>query len=91
MPLPAGAEATRFTVAGEELAVLSFPLIDPDLPRGVTRAESEVVRLLLAGKTNAEIAQARGTSLRTVANQVQSIFKKLGVSSRAELVALLAG
>ena len=40
---------------------------------------------------NSAIAEARGTSVRTVANQIQAIFKKLGVSSRSELVALLSG
>ncbi len=36
---------------------------------------------------NAQIAAARGTATRTVANQVARLFQKLGVRSRAELVA----
>lgn len=89
--LPDGTEATRFTVGGRELAVLSFPLPPAVLPRTLTHAEREVLALLLDGQKNSAIAEARGTSARTVANQIQAIFKKLGVSSRSELVALLSG
>lgn len=47
--------------------------------------ELEVVRLVLAGKTNREIAEALGKSPRTVAGQLGSVMRKLGVSSRTEL------
>jgi DNA-binding NarL/FixJ family response regulator len=50
-------------------------------------AEKDILCRILAGASNAEIAAARATSMRTVANQVASIFKKLGVSSRRELIA----
>ncbi len=53
----------------------------------LTAAEQEVAALLLDGRDNAGIAKERGTSLRTTANQVASIFRKLGVSSRGELAA----
>ena len=56
---------------------------------GLTSAEQEVVALLLDGHDNASIAAARKTSPRTTANQVASIFRKLGVASRAELAASL--
>jgi DNA-binding CsgD family transcriptional regulator len=42
------------------------------------------------GQSNAAIAKARGTHVRTVANQLAALFRKLGVASRAELRALLA-
>lgn len=44
---------------------------------------------MIGGSTNADIAERRGASERTVANQVQSIFHKLNVRSRGELVARL--
>jgi DNA-binding CsgD family transcriptional regulator len=47
--------------------------------------ELEVVRLVLAGKTNREIADALCKSPRTVAGQLGSVMRKLGVSSRTEL------
>lgn len=48
-------------------------------------AEREVARLAREGRSNAEIACARGTSPRTVANQLARIYKKLGVGSRVAL------
>jgi DNA-binding CsgD family transcriptional regulator/tetratricopeptide (TPR) repeat protein len=47
--------------------------------------ELEVIRLVLAGKTNREIADALCKSPRTVAGQLGSVMRKLGVSSRTEL------
>ena len=47
--------------------------------------ELEVVRLVLAGKTNREIAELLAKSPRTVAGQLGSVMRKLGVSSRTEL------
>jgi len=44
---------------------------------------------VLEGQSTASVAQARGTSPRTIANQIATIFRKLGVSSRAELAAKL--
>lgn len=52
-------------------------------------SERDVARGLIDGKTNAEIAQVRGTSARTIANQVAAIFRNYGVSSRAELARCL--
>lgn len=52
-------------------------------------SEREVARGLLDGKSNAEIAQVRGTSTRTIANQVAAIFRTYGVGSRAELARCL--
>lgn len=68
-----------------DLVVLTFPLAcEP--AAALTDSESHVLELLLDGMTNAEIAARRGTTPRTVANQVQSLFDKLGVRSRLELV-----
>ena len=53
----------------------------------LTAAEEEVVALVLEGLSNAGIARRRRTRQRTVANQLASIFRKLGVSSRSELAA----
>jgi len=53
----------------------------------LTFAEQAVFSALLSGQSNQEIAASRGRSLRTIANQVAAIFQKLGVGSRAELVA----
>jgi DNA-binding CsgD family transcriptional regulator len=54
--------------------------------RLLTPAEQAVLERLLAGESNVAIARRRGTSARTVANQVASIFKKIGVGSRRQLL-----
>jgi DNA-binding NarL/FixJ family response regulator len=53
----------------------------------LTEAERAVVSGVLRGLSNAQIAADRGASVRTVANQLASIFRKLGVRSRHELIA----
>ena len=55
----------------------------------LTRAERDVLVTVLAGRTNCYIALARGTSEKTVANQVSQILRKSGSSSRRELRARL--
>ncbi len=70
-----------------ELAVLSFTL-PRDSAITLSSAESDVARHVLAGRSNSEIAALRRCSTRTVANQVASVFRKLRVRSRLELVAL---
>jgi DNA-binding CsgD family transcriptional regulator len=75
---------------GEVYAVLSIPTSKERVSDDLTPAEREVLALLLDGRSNAEIAIERRTSVRTVANQVAALFRKLGVSSRRELVALSA-
>jgi DNA-binding CsgD family transcriptional regulator len=74
-------------VGGETLLVISFPIDEPHLSPQLTDAEAEVARLAIDGLSNAMIAARRGTSLRTVANQMASILRKLGVQSRRELAA----
>jgi DNA-binding NarL/FixJ family response regulator len=58
-----------------------------EIPRfdGLAQAEREVAGLAVLGLSNAEIGARRGTSLRTVANQLARVYRKLGVGSRAEL------
>ena len=53
----------------------------------LTPAEREVLEGVILGRSNREIAERRGSSLRTVANQVAALLKKHGVGSRSELSA----
>ena len=50
-----------------------------------------MVRLVASGCSNREVAERRRASVHTVSNQLAAIYEKLGVSSRYELVARLAG
>jgi DNA-binding NarL/FixJ family response regulator len=81
---PRGLLAERLEVQGDEFLLLAFPAERGDLS-GLTSAEQEVASELLQGRSYQEIARQRGTTSGTVANQVRSIFRKLGVRSRSEL------
>jgi two-component system, NarL family, response regulator NreC len=62
----------------------------PDGPVGalaeLTDRELDVLRLIALGHTNNEIAQQLFLSVRTVETHRAHIQRKLGVSTRAELV-----
>lgn len=81
---------TIFTCGAETFAVLSLPTVSLPLPDALSAAEQDICQLLLTGASNAEIAERRGTKVRTIANQVASILRKLGAASRSELPAVLA-
>ncbi len=49
--------------------------------------EYEVLRLIAAGRSNAEIAAALFISPRTATTHATNILNKLGLSSRAEVIA----
>ena len=59
----------------------SFP---DHLTNRLSAREVEVLRLIAAGKTNQEIADALFISLSTVATHVRNIFDKANVANRAE-------
>lgn len=52
----------------------------------LTKREREIVYLVAAGMTNAEISEKLGLSEHTVKNYMFRIFDKIGVSSRVELI-----
>ncbi len=80
----------RFDSLDGEMMVMEFPIDETTGGDALTPAEHAVVAAIEAGKSNGQIARERGTSARTVANQVASLFRKLNVGSRAELVATRA-
>jgi len=56
-------------------------------PLGLTARESEVLRLVAAGRSNPEIAAELFISAKTASVHVSNILAKLGVSSRGEAAA----
>jgi DNA-binding CsgD family transcriptional regulator len=87
---PRGLFAEKLDVQGDEFLLLAFPAERGDLS-GLTSAEQEVASELLQGRSYQEIARQRGTTSGTVANQVRSIFRKIGVRSRSELARKTSG
>ncbi len=57
----------------------SSPLLEP-----LSSQERRVLRLLVAGRSNREIAQELVVSVNTIRTQVQSIYRKLLVKNRVE-------
>lgn len=88
--MPPAERVGRLDVHGEELALFDWPAA-PSLPASLPAAEREVAALALQGLSNDDIARARGTSARTVANQLASVYRKLGIGSRLQLFAFGAG
>jgi len=61
------------------------------LQQGVlTEREIDVAGYVAAGKTNGEIARTISVTRRTVEFHVANIFRKLDLTSRVELAAMLA-
>jgi len=55
----------------------------------LTHSELSVVAMVIEGNSHAQIAERRQTSVRTVANQIASVYRKLRVSSRMGLLCYL--
>src|SRR5260221_8071892 len=79
-PLP-GRQARPRPPQGAVPRMLSEPL---------SRQEQLVLRRLCAGQTYVEMAEAFVVSPNTIKTQVSSIYRKLGVSRRAEAIAAAA-
>ena len=84
--------AKRVLAQNQRLSRQSIRASRPDieLAQDLSAAEYGVTRLLVEGKSYAQIAELRQTSRRTVANQLASAFRRLDISGRSELLCLLA-
>ena len=58
-----------------------------DVPGGLTSREVEVLRLIVKGKSNPQIADELFISAKTVGNHVSNILNKTDSSSRSEAAA----
>ena len=81
------AVAEALAVAAPAVAARPRPPVHAARPAGLTGRELEVLRLLVSGRSNPEIAKALFISTRTAQTHVQHIFDKLDVNSRAGAVA----
>jgi DNA-binding CsgD family transcriptional regulator len=88
--------ALPFDVARVEAEALLAALVEriesPEspalaVPGGLTPREEDVVRLIAAGRSNREIADALFVGQSTVISHVRNIFAKLGLDSRTAVAA----
>jgi len=79
------ARVTRWAPSSH-LSIISLERFDDHLEAVLTPAECHVARLVMDGHSHREIAAARACSVRTVANQLGSIFRKLNISGRGQLL-----
>ena len=81
-------EADRWKGEAEDVLRGLGAAIDRQFERwNLSSAESEVALLLLKGLAHKEIADLRDTSERTVRQQSLAVYRKAGLSGRAELSA----
>jgi DNA-binding CsgD family transcriptional regulator len=84
-------------VVGEEQSLLvrlvdgALLLEEERVPPPLTGREREILELVAAGKTNAEIAEAIWIAPGTVRKHLENVYEKLGVHSRTAAVAALNG
>ncbi len=86
---PAGYIATLLAASGEPIATALDRASRPSSPllEALTVREREVLRLLINGASNREIAQQLVLSVNTVKKHVLNICGKLGVQSRTQAIA----
>ena len=83
------AHAGTSTLAPEAADALVRAISAPDDGHAdLTRREHEVLKLMVDGLTNAEIAERLVVSLSTVKTHVSSVIAKLGASTRTEAAAI---
>jgi predicted ATPase/DNA-binding CsgD family transcriptional regulator len=76
-------EAVEYALSEEEPFTATLSSSRPEHPAGLTSREIEVLGLVAAGMTSAQIAKELFLSPRTVEAHLVSIYHKLGVTSRA--------
>jgi DNA-binding CsgD family transcriptional regulator len=74
-----GIAPAEASLVGEDIAA--------DMPRRMTSRELEVLTLVVAERSNREIADYLSLSERTVARHIANMYEKLGVHGRAEITA----
>ncbi len=87
-------------IGGDTYTIFSLEATDPEEPAAMSRPRSihfltqrelQIATLVMQGRVNKQIAHCLHIAPDTVQSHLKHIFCKLGVSSRAAMVAHLAG
>jgi DNA-binding NarL/FixJ family response regulator len=65
-------------------AAMATPVASGDLDVSLTRREMEVLRQMVSGETNRDIAKTLSISYETVKEHVQHVLQKIGVTDRTQ-------
>jgi DNA-binding CsgD family transcriptional regulator len=87
--LPRTLRAVELVIDDERFVIFDWAEPALAMPTRLTHAERDVAALWASGESARAISARRGVSIATVRNQVRAAYEKLGVSSRAELIARL--
>ncbi len=87
----AGRALSLEEAVAEAFGVVSEPVVVTTTPFGLTPREIEVLRLLVAGRSDREIADTLFISPRTAHHHVANVFAKLGVHTRAGALHMALG
>jgi DNA-binding NarL/FixJ family response regulator len=82
--LPSGGLSARSDQPGRRLATTTPPATGQAAAR-LSERELDVVRLVVDGRSNDEIAARLGIGAKTVESHLRRLFERLDVASRTEL------
>jgi len=67
------------------------PAVEPDKLSPLTPREKDIVKLIVSGASNKQVARTLDISERTVKGHLSNVFQKLGVPDRLRLVLYVTG
>jgi len=86
---PAIVSETTVVLKLERMSANAVSSMDLMMQRfGLTRSETELVDLLLLGRSLREVARERGVSYETVRSHIKHVFSKTGTHRQIDLVNL---
>ncbi|WP_269633604.1 response regulator [Pelomonas sp. BJYL3] len=77
--------ASALPAPASQVTALSETAVAPDVEAGLSPREGEILREIVQGASNKEIARRLGIAETTVKIHVQHILRKLGVNSRVQV------
>ena len=77
--------ASALSAPTPQVAALSEVAVAPDVEAGLSPREGEILREIVQGASNKEIARRLGIAETTVKIHVQHILRKLGLNSRVQV------